>query len=89
MLEAEADVVGCTSIAVMFLVMLGQSLCSRKYFAWTLGADMNVDDLASVCVREMDVVGVGVFDVGDEVALGGDVLAFAPFAMGTARERAL
>ena len=50
---------------------------------------MNVDDLASVCVREMDVVGVGVFDVGDEVALGGDVLTFAPFAMGTARERAL
>ena len=88
MFEAEADVVGCTSIAVVFLVMLGQSFCSRKYLAWTLRADVNVDDLAGECVREMDVVGVGAFDVRDEVVLGGDVLAFAPFTMGTAREGA-
>ena len=50
---------------------------------------MDVDDLTGVQVREMDVVGMGFLDVGDEVALGGDVLSFASFAMGTAREWAL
>lgn len=49
---------------------------------------MDVDGLAGECVCEMYVVGVGAFDMGDEVALGGDVLAFAPFTMGTAREGA-
>lgn len=50
---------------------------------------MDVDDLTGVQVREMDVVGMGFLDVGDEVALGGDVLSFASFAMRTAWERAL
>ena len=89
MLETEADVVGCTGVAVVLLVMLGQALRSRKNLTWTLGADMDIDDLTGVQVREMDVVGMGFLDVGDEVALGGEVLTFAPFAMGTAREWAL
>ena len=64
-LETEVDVVCCASLAVAFLVMLGECFCAGKNLTGALGADMDVDCLAGLHVCQVDVVGMSFFDVGD------------------------
>ena len=69
MFEVQTDVVIRACVAMMLLVMLSQALGAWEDFAWALWAYMHVYDLAELHVSQMDVVGVLLLDMRDEVAL--------------------